>query len=472
MDERRPLNAADLAKHFGSKIVGQPNAAERIIPFIKTFQAGLSPVNRPIGVFLLLGPTGTGKTRTVEVLAEGLHGSAQKYLRIDCGEYQLDHEVAKLIGAPPGYLGHRETVPALSKQKLAEAVTSECDISLVLIDEIEKAAPALARILLGVLDTARLTLGDGSVVSFENSLIFMTSNLGAREMMREMMPAFGFEVASKTADQMSDMAGKLEAIALASVRKMFSPEFVNRIDAVITYQPLSSESIRRVLDNQVEELQHHVNCRLGRRCFSIELAQSAKEFLLKRGVSAEYGARELKRAVYRHLTQPLASMVAENCVSPGSLVMVQAAEASDTLDFEIQAGNPLPSERQKPALLIVDDNKTLLKFLRAVTSNEGWELVTATSAQGALREAKKRGFDVALIDYMLPDGDGVALSKKLQAMMPSLKLMLMTGGGGMAFSQNSGMAHVPVIQKPFAIDDLLNLLRSRFQAAEPASASG
>jgi CheY-like chemotaxis protein len=252
---------------------------------------------------------------------------------------------------------------------------------------------------------------------------------------------------------------------------MFSPEFVNRIDAVITYQPLNSESIRRVLDNQIEELQHHVNARLGRRCFSIELAQSAKEFLLKRGVSAEYGARELKRAVYRHLTQPLATMVAENRVPPGFSVLVQAADDSDKLNFEIHAGNALPSGRQKPALLIVDDNKSLLKFLRAVTSNEGWDLVTATSLQGALREAKKQDFDVALIDYMLPDGDGVALSRNLQTMMPSLKLVLMTGGGEMAFPQNGGLAHVPVIQKPFAIDELLDLLRSRFQVAQPASAS-
>src|SRR6185437_1905905 len=169
MEERRPVSESGLTGYFSRKIVGQPNAAQRIIPFIKTFQAGLSPANRPIGVFLLLGPTGTGKTRTVEVLAEALHGSTQKYLRIDCGEYQLDHEVAKLIGAPPGYLGHRETVPALSKQKLTEAITPECDISLVLIDEIEKAAPALTRILLGLLDTARLTLGDGTVVNFDNS---------------------------------------------------------------------------------------------------------------------------------------------------------------------------------------------------------------------------------------------------------------------------------------------------------------
>ena len=132
---------SDLVNYFEGKIVGQPETASRIIPFIQTYRAGFIPENRPIGVFLLLGPTGTGKTRTVEVLAEALHGSAQRYLRVDCGEYQLDYEVAKLIGSPPGYLGHRETVPMLSKHKLSEATTPECDISLVLFDEIEKAAP-------------------------------------------------------------------------------------------------------------------------------------------------------------------------------------------------------------------------------------------------------------------------------------------------------------------------------------------
>ena len=467
MEERRPVSASDLAGYFSRKIVGQPNAAERIIPFIKTFQAGLSPGNRPIGVFLLLGPTGTGKTRTVEVLAEALHGSAQKYLRIDCGEYQLDHEVAKLIGAPPGYLGHRETVPALSRQKLIESITPECDISLVLIDEIEKAAPALTRILLGVLDTARLTLGDGTVANFDNSLIFMTSNLGAREMMREMTPAFGFEGASKAADQRPDLASKLEAIALAAVRKMFSPEFVNRIDAVITYLPLTSESIRRVLGNQIEELQQHVNNRLGDNCFSIELAESARQFLLSRGVSTDYGARELKRTVYRYLTQPLATLVAENRVPSGSLVLIDA-RAGDTLHFEVQTHN---SEPQRPTLLIVDDNRPLLKFLRAVISNEGWEIVAVTSAEKALREVESRTVDVALIDYMLPDLDGVTLANKLRALLPSIRLVLMTGGGEMIFSRQSGLAHVPVIQKPFAKDDLLNLLRSQFQPQEASSAS-
>jgi ATP-dependent Clp protease ATP-binding subunit ClpA len=269
-------------------------------------------------VFLLLGPTGTGKTRTVEVLAEALHRSPQRYVRIDCGEFQLEHEVAKLIGSPPGYLGHRETVPLLSKQKLSEAVTPGCDISLVLFDEIEKAAPSLARLLLGVLDKGRLTLGDNSTVDFQKSILFFTSNLGAREMMRELFPSFGFKAATGPTQTRDDLAAKLESIALVTVRRKFSPEFLNRIDSVITYQSLAQESINQILEHQLEELQNHVNRRLGPRGFMIEASESAKNFLLSRGVSIEYGTRELKRVVHRHLTQPLATLVAEDRIPAGS----------------------------------------------------------------------------------------------------------------------------------------------------------
>src|ERR1700760_2167148 len=165
----------------------------QIVPYVHMFQAGLAPEGRPAGVFLLLGPTGTGETRTVEALAGGLHGNARNLLLIDCGEFQMEHEVAKLIGAPPGYLGHRETQPMLTQQKLSSVASDRSELSLVLFDEIEKAAPSLTRLLLGVLDRGVLRLGDNSVVNFEKSLVFLTSNLGAKEMMREINPEFGFQ---------------------------------------------------------------------------------------------------------------------------------------------------------------------------------------------------------------------------------------------------------------------------------------
>src|SRR6185369_14843378 len=227
----------NLTNVLSQKVVGQPAATKVIVPYIQMFQAGLAPEGRPVGVFLLLGPTGTGKTKTVEALAEILHGSEKNVLKIDCGEFQMEHEVAKLIGAPPGYLEHRETQPMLN------AVTSDrCGLSLVLFDEIEKAAPSMTRLLLGVLDKGVLRLGDNSTVNFEKSLVFLTSNLGAREMMREINPDFGFQ-SVKTGGPRTDLTSKLQNIALVAVRKRFSPEFVNRIDCIITYQPLTPESL-------------------------------------------------------------------------------------------------------------------------------------------------------------------------------------------------------------------------------------
>jgi len=174
-----------------------------------------------------------------------LHGSTKAILKIDCGEFQMEHEVAKLIGSPPGYLGHRETVPMLNQQQLDGVSSEQCDLSLVLFDEIEKAAPSVARLLLGILDKATLRLGDNTSVNFEKSLIFFTSNLGAREMMKEIRPDFGFQAAIPR-DQ-GEIVNRLEAVALAAVRKRFSPEFVNRIDAVVTYQPLDEEALRTIL---------------------------------------------------------------------------------------------------------------------------------------------------------------------------------------------------------------------------------
>src|SRR5438874_6360802 len=218
--------ADDLAAQLTQRVVGQPAVSDLVIPYIQMFQAGLAPEGRPVGVFLLLGPTGTGKTKTVEALAEVLHGSEKNLLKVDCGEFQMEHEVAKLIGAPPGYLGHRETQPILTQQKLNSVTSEKCALSIVLFDEIEKAAPSLTRLLLGVLDKGVLRLGDNSTVNFEKSLVFLTSNLGAREMMREINPDFGFQSAGNKERPAADLTSKLQAIALVAVRKRFSPEFV------------------------------------------------------------------------------------------------------------------------------------------------------------------------------------------------------------------------------------------------------
>src|SRR4051812_4928179 len=321
----------DLTKVLSQKVVGQPAATKVIVPYIQMFQAGLAPEGRPVGVFLLLGPTGTGKTKTIEALADVLHGSEKNVLKVDCGEFQMEHEVAKLIGAPPGYLGHRETQPMLTQQKLNSVTSEKCAISLVLFDEIEKAAPSMTRLLLGVLDKGVLRLGDNSTVNFEKSLVFLTSNLGAREMMREINPDFGFQAAG--AVSRPDLTGKLQNIALVAVRKRFSPEFVNRIDCIITYQPLTPESLSAILDIQIVDLQNHVNTRLGNRSFMLDVPFESRQFLLQKGTSAEYGARELNRTIHRYLTQPLATVVATGQVNPGARVRVDIAENGDKLNI-------------------------------------------------------------------------------------------------------------------------------------------
>lgn len=308
----------DLAQQLASRLVGQSHAIAEIVPYVQMHRAGLGPEGRPAGVFLLLGPTGTGKTRTVEALADALHGSEKHLVRVDCGEFQMEHEIAKLIGAPPGYLGHRETPPMLTQQKLG-AVTSEgSNLALVLFDEIEKAAPSMTRLLLGVLDKAVLRLGDNTSVNFERTLIFLTSNLGASAMRKEVLPDFGFGMAAPASHQ--GTLRKLSSIGLSAVKRKFAPEFVNRIDAVITYQPLDSEALEAILDHQIAALERHIAHRLEERAFTLELDVSARSFLLARGTSREYGARELKRVILRKLTQPLAAMVEAGMIPPESVV--------------------------------------------------------------------------------------------------------------------------------------------------------
>jgi len=318
--QSRSIRTSDMALALSRRLVGQPAVIAAVVPFVEMYRARLTPEGQPAGVFLLLGPTGTGKTKTVEALADVLHGNPKKLLKVDCGEYQMEHEVAKLLGAPPGYLGHRETQPLLTQQKLSAATSESCDLAIVLFDEIEKAAPSLVRLLLGVLDKGTLRLGDSTLVNFEKTMIFLTSNLGARDMSHELRPEFGFEsLAARLAPRAgAKQDGKLDRIGMAAVRKNFSPEFINRIDAVVTYQRLDSAALKAILNQQIEDLQAHIDRRLGEQAFRIEVPVRSRKFLLERGASAEYGARELKRTVQRYLIQPLAVMVAGGEIQPGA----------------------------------------------------------------------------------------------------------------------------------------------------------
>ncbi len=314
----------DLLTQLTGRVVGQQEPLAQIVPYVQMYQSGLAPEGRPAGVFLLLGPTGTGKTRTVEALAEVLHGSARNILKVDCGEFQMEHEVAKLIGAPPGYLGHRETQPMLTQAKLSAAASESSSLALVLFDEIEKAAPSMTRLLLGVLDKAMLRLGDNTSVNFERTLIFLTSNLGAKAMHREIRPGFGFESVVGSNDH-KGLTRRLKNVGMQAVRRKFSPEFVNRVDAVLTYQPLDAAALAVIVDQQLEELARHIENRLSDRAFGLEIGKAARAWILKQGTSEEYGARELKRTVLRSLTQPLAAMIANGEIAPGVTVVVEVA---------------------------------------------------------------------------------------------------------------------------------------------------
>jgi len=322
---RRPVLPEDpdgLAGRLKDLLVGQPEAIDAIIPFIQMHQAGLAPEGRPVGVVLLLGPTGTGKTRTVEALAEVLHGSSKNLLKVDCGEFQMEHEVAKLIGAPPGYLGHRETQPMLTQAKVNSVATENSDISLILFDEIEKAAPSMTRLLLGILDKATLRLGDNTTVNFERTLIFLTSNLGAKSIQRLNKPDFGYE-AMLPPPPVEDTA-KLQSVGMSAVRHKFTPEFVNRIDSVITYKPLDRDACEVILDQIFASFARLINHRLGLRGFRLQCTVSGRNLLLDMGISVEFGARELKRTVQRSFIQPVAALVAQGQIPPGSTVVLDA----------------------------------------------------------------------------------------------------------------------------------------------------
>jgi CheY-like chemotaxis protein len=347
----------------------------------------------------------------------------------------------------------------LTQQKLNSVTSEKCSLSLVLFDEIEKAAPSMTRLLLGVLDKGLLRLGDNSTVNFEKSLVFLTSNLGAREMLREINPDFGFQSAG--GGERTDLTSKLRNIGLVSVRKRFSPEFVNRIDCIITYQPLTVESLSLILDQQITDLQNHVNTRLGARSFALEAPYEARQFLLRKGTSSEYGARELNRTIHRHLTQPLATLVATNQVNPGCTVRVEVAEDGEKLNIRCVQPDAAAAPAN-PTVLLVDDNRDLLHFLERLMADAGWTLLTAESATEARRLVAENKPNAALLDYMLPDGNGVELGVEILRAAPEAQVIVMTGTILPPEEEALCEEHnFPVLRKPFLASDVMNQIRSR-----------
>jgi ATP-dependent Clp protease ATP-binding subunit ClpB len=317
---RRSSDAQDFDNTLRRKIVGQDPAVEKVVEIYQMFLAGLNPPNHPIGNLLFLGPTGSGKTRVVEAMAEALFGDQRAVLKIDCAEFQHSHEIAKLIGSPPGYLGHRETHPLLTQEALNQWHSEKLKLSLLLFDEIEKASDALWQLLLGILDKATLTLGDNRRVDLSQCVIVMTSNLGAGEMNNLLHGSMGFGQKPEIVDKRLDE--KITRSAQEAARRKFSPEFMNRIDKVVVFQMLKPEHLEQILEIELGMVQQRILQATGNNQFVFSCTPRVKQFLLNEGTDLKYGARHLKRAIEKHVVFPLANLVATGQVKLGDFVRI------------------------------------------------------------------------------------------------------------------------------------------------------
>jgi ATP-dependent Clp protease ATP-binding subunit ClpA len=335
-------DAQSLETGLRRMIVGQEEAIEQIVNIYQMHLTGLNPPGRPIGNFLFLGPTGSGKTRIVEATAEALLKNPRSVIKIDCAEFQHSHEIAKLIGSPPGYLGHRETHPLLSQEVLNQYHTDTMKLSFVLFDEIEKASDALWNLLLGILDKATLTLGDNRKVDFSRALIFMTSNLGAAEMSSLMAPKVGFGVNSAQDNAAAgvvdeNMNVKLARTGVEAARRKFTPEFINRLDKIVTFRMLGTEQLKRILDIELNLVQQRIFNTSADRAFVFTVSDPSKNFLLEEGTDLKFGARHLKRAIERLLVQPISNLIATDQVRGGDWIRVDFDEQVRTLRFSREA---------------------------------------------------------------------------------------------------------------------------------------
>jgi ATP-dependent Clp protease ATP-binding subunit ClpA len=334
--------AETLQHNLEQRIIGQDDALRQIVEVYQTYLAGMASPGKPVGSFLFLGPTGSGKTRTVEALAESLVGDRRAVLKVDCGEFQHSHEIAKLIGSPPGYIGHRETHPMLSQETLDQHQTETVKLSFVLFDEIEKASDALWNLLLGILDKATLTLGDNRQVDFSRCMIFMTSNLGAAEVQGLLRPGVGFAAgeagrAMAAEAGVAEQAGKIARVATEAARRKFSPEFINRIDKVSVFKPLGRAELRQILGLELDLVRGRMALAAGANAPTLTVSDAARDFLLESGTDARYGARHLKRAVDRLLAYPVANLMATGQVHAGDALLVEFDKGSGSLAFVREA---------------------------------------------------------------------------------------------------------------------------------------
>ncbi len=327
---KRSVQTVDFQTALRAKIVGQAEGVQALVDLYQVFCAGLNSPGRPVGNLLFLGPTGSGKTRMVEAAAQILFGDAKSIIKVDCAEFQHSHEIAKLIGSPPGYLGHRETHPLITQEALSASHTDKLKLSFLLFDEIEKASDALWQLLLGMLDKATLTLGDNRKVDLSQTVIFLTSNLGGGEITELMEGGMGFiQPKDKPADLLDE---KVERTAMEAARRKFSPEFMNRLDKVVVFHPLQRAQLEEVLGIELGHVQQRV-LETAKGQFLFRVTDNGREFLLKEGTDQRYGARHLKRAIERHVVYPLANLLATEQVHLGDLVRIDWDRQHDGLTF-------------------------------------------------------------------------------------------------------------------------------------------
>jgi len=328
---KRSSTSSHFENALRQKIVGQGEAVQALVDLYQVFCAGLHSPARPVGNLLFLGPTGSGKTRIVEAAAEILFGDSRAVTKVDCAEFQHSHEIAKLIGSPPGYLGHRETHPLITQEELAKSHREHLKLSFLLFDEIEKASDALWQLLLGMLDKATLTLGDNRRVSLSQTIIFMTSNLGGSEIAELISGGMGFvQPIDKPVHRLDE---KVERAAVEAARRKFSPEFINRLDKLVVFHPLKREELDEVLEIELGQVQKRVLDSSSTRPFMFQVSSEGRQFLLQEGTDQRYGARHLKRAIERYLVCPLSRLLATAQVRSGDLLLVDRHPGGQGLAF-------------------------------------------------------------------------------------------------------------------------------------------
>ena len=359
--EKRSTDTLEFKTSLGSKIVGQEEGVQALVDLYQVFCAGLNSPGRPVGNLLFLGPTGSGKTRIVEAAAEILFGDPRAIIKVDCAEFQHSHEIAKLIGSPPGYLGHRETHPLITQEALSANHTDKLKLSFLLFDEIEKASDALWQLLLGMLDKATLTLGDNRRVDLSQTVIFLTSNLGGGEITELMEGGMGF-IQPKD-KPIAGLDEKVERTAIEAARRKFSPEFMNRLDKVVVFHPLQRNQLEEVLEIELGQVQQRV-LETARGQFLFRVTSTAREFLLTEGTDQRYGARHLKRAIERNIVYPLANLLATEQVHVGDLVRIDWDGVGKALSFVRESEGalietPSPMASRAAAMAEARDGKAL-----------------------------------------------------------------------------------------------------------------